>query len=137
MKDRLIVTKGGSTFAIAPDYDIISVCRNEKDTTVRGKDLMELAVKNGGIKLDSHDGNYGFYRKCGFEPVSWTKFDEQYAPEGWVAGRDKPEDIIFFKYTGEKSKLDIEELKGELKKFKKRTLPKDYNEAMKERDDKL
>lgn len=136
IKDKLMVTKGGSTFAITPDCDIISVCRNGNDT-LRGKNLMELAVKNGGIKLDSYDGNYGFYRKCGFEPVSWTKFDKQYAPDGWVEGRDDEEDIVFFKYTGEKSKLSINELKEELEEFKKNTIQKAYEEAMKERDDKL
>ena len=137
MEDKLMVTKGGSTFAITQDYDIISVCRNENEIALRGKDLMELAVKNGGIKLDSYDGNYGFYRKCGFEPVSWTKFNKQYAPEGWIEGRDKEEDIVFFKYTGNKSDLRKDELEKELKQFKQKINPKDYDQAMKERDDKL
>lgn len=136
VQDKLIVTEGGSTLAITPVNDIISVCRSENDT-LRGKDLMELAVRNGGTKLDSYDGNYGFYRKCGFEPVSWTKFDKQYAPEGWVEGRDREEDIIFFKYTGDKVLLSRSEFEEEMQKFKDTVEAKEYDVAMKERDEKL
>lgn len=96
---KLHVTDGGSTVAVTKDGDIISVCGNPGDK-LRGKDLLKLAVENGGKKLDSYSGNHGFYVKCGFEAVSWCEFDEQYAPPGWVKGRDKPEPVIFYKYTG-------------------------------------
>ena len=94
------ITDGGSTVAVTKDGDIISVCGNPGDK-LRGKDLLKLAVENGGKKLDSYSGNHGFYVKCGFEAVSWCEFDEQYAPPGWVKGRDKPEPVIFYKYTGQ------------------------------------
>jgi phage-related protein (TIGR01555 family) len=97
---KLHITDGGSTVAVTKDGDIISVCGNPGDK-LRGKDLLKLAVKNGGKKLDSYSGNHGFYVKCGFEAVSWCEFDEQYAPPGWVKGRDKPEPVIFYKYTGQ------------------------------------
>lgn len=61
-------------------------------------------MKNGGKKLDAFSGLYGFYVKCGFEPVSWTPFDERYAPPGWDKNRDEPEPVIFWKYTGKRSK---------------------------------
>lgn len=96
---KLHITEGGSTVAVTKDGDIISVCGKPGDK-LRGKDLMRLAVENGGKKLDSYSGNHGFYVKCGFEAVSWCEFDEQYAPPGWVKGRDKPEPVIFYKYTG-------------------------------------
>lgn len=96
---KLHITEGGSTVAVTKDGDIISVCGNPGDK-LRGKDLLKLAVENGGKKLDSYSGNHGFYVKCGFEAVSWCEFDEQYAPPGWVNGRDKPEPVIFYKYTG-------------------------------------
>lgn len=96
---KLHITDGGSTVAVTKDGDIISVCGKPGDK-LRGKDLMRLAVENGGKKLDSYSGNHGFYVKCGFEAVSWCEFDEQYAPPGWVKGRDKPEPVIFYKYTG-------------------------------------
>lgn len=99
---KLHITDGGSTVAVTKDGDIISVCGNPGDK-LRGKDLLKLAVENGGKKLDSYSGNHGFYVKCGFEAVSWCEFDEQYAPPGWVKGRDKPEPVIFYKYTGKSS----------------------------------
>lgn len=97
---KLHITDGGSTVAVTKDGDIVSVCGNPGDK-LRGKDLLKLAVENGGKKLDSYSGNHGFYVKCGFEAVSWCEFDEQYAPPGWVKGRDKPEPVIFYKYTGQ------------------------------------
>lgn len=65
--------------------------------------MLAFAVKNGGKKLDAFSGLYGFYSKAGFEPVSWTPFDERYAPPGWEKGRDAPEPVIFWKYTGKQT----------------------------------
>lgn len=62
-----------------------------------GHELLEEAVKAGGKKLDSFDGNFAFYLRNGFEPVSWTAFDENYAPKGWEKGKNDPEPVIFFK----------------------------------------
>lgn len=67
-----------------------------------GHELLEEAVKAGGKKLDSFDGNFAFYLRNGFEPVSWTAFDERYAPKGWVKDKYDSEPVIFFKYTGKK-----------------------------------
>jgi len=133
---KLFKTNADSTIAIKPDGDIIAVSRNKKEKLVKGSDLMDFAVKNGGIKLDSYEGNHRFYRKCGFEPVSWTRFNREIMDEfvkDW-----KPEfgqeDIIFYKYTGNKAILSRDEVKSELDKFKKSVAPKDYDDAMAERD---
>ncbi len=91
-------TPGGSAVAVH-DGDIVSVCGKPGDK-VRGSQLLKHAVEMGGKKLDAFGGLYGFYAKNGFEPVSWCKFDEQYAPDDWVKGRDAPEPVIFWKYTG-------------------------------------
>lgn len=130
---KLFSSKGGSVFAVKQNGDIVSVCKNPGDI-VRGKDLLEEAVKQGGKKLDTYDGNYIFYRKCGFEPVSWTKFEEQWAPEGWTKGRDKPEPIVFFKYTGNKTTLSAEQLNEEKKKFYKENKALEYEKAQRYRD---
>lgn len=99
--DILITTKGGSTAAVTPDGDIISVARNPYDTA-RGADVLKAAVQNGGIKLDSFAGNHEFYARNGFEAVSRTAFDLKYAPKGWNEKRykDEREDVIFYKYVG-------------------------------------
>ncbi len=102
---KLHITDGGSTVAVTKDGDIISVCKNPDDS-LRGKDLLKMAVANGGKKLDAYSGIFGFYTKCGFEPVSWCEFDEQCAPPDWVKGRDEPEPVIFYKYTGNKSQFE-------------------------------
>lgn len=92
------VSKGGSTFAIADDGDIISVCKHRGDT-LSGKDILKEAVKQGGVKLDSYGGNHKFYQQCGFEPVSWCRWEDKHAPEDWNENFDR-EHIIFYKYTG-------------------------------------
>lgn len=103
---KLHVTEGGSTVAVTSDGDIISVCKNINDS-IRGQNLMEMAVKSGGVKLDSFSGNHGFYTKCGFEPVSWTPFNKEYAPPGWTDGVHKEEPVIFYKYTGNKNSSSV------------------------------
>lgn len=131
---KLHITEGGSTVAVTTDGDIISVCAKDGDS-IRGRDLLNLAVENGGTKLDAYSGLYGFYRKCGFEPVSWCKFDEQWAPKDWKKGRDSAESIIFWKYTGNVSTKSTEELIAEGIEFcKDGTESADYDEAQAVRD---
>ena len=125
---KCYASNGGSVYAL-DGTDIVSVCKKEGDS-VRGKDLIKDAVRRGGNKLDSYEGNHNFYVKCGFTPVSWCKFDEAYAPSDWKKGEYPPEDIIFYKYTG-----NTETYKN-LREFKN-SVPcaNDYMEAYKRRDE--
>lgn len=70
-----------------------------------------------------------------YQPVSWTKWDDAYAPEGWKESGAEPEDIIFFKYTGKKSRLTDRQYYREMKKFYAQNQPLDYGEASKKRDE--
>jgi len=126
-KDRMYVSTGGSCVAIEPNGNIVSVCKNKGDV-IHGSDLLQHAIENGGDRLDAFGGLYGFYVKQGFEPVSWTPFNEEYAPDGWDKARDDAEPVIFYKYTG-KSTTESK------KEFFKRVKPsKDYDTAMSIRD---
>ena len=78
---------------------------------VKGWQLLKDAVKNGGIKLDSYSGNHKFYIRQGFEPISWCKFDENYVNPDWFKSDNKPEDVIFYKYTGRINSIRLEEFK--------------------------
>lgn len=125
---KKFTSDGGSTIAVTGDGDIVGVCRMAGDS-VRGKQLIEYAVKNGGNKLDAYEGLFGFYTKCGFEPVSWCKWDEQYAPPDWRKGEDQPENIVFYKYTGNKSQYtDVDDF------FAKVEASEDYDVAKNVRD---
>jgi len=93
-------SKGGSTVAVTDEGDIISVCKKQGDNTVRGKDLLAQAVKMGGRKLDSFAGNHKFYTANGFEPISWTPFNKDYAPDGWDKSGCGEEEVVFYKYVG-------------------------------------
>lgn len=102
---RLLELQGGSVVAITNDGDIVSVCKN-KNGNDKGSQLLTVAVANGGNKLDAFgEGLYNFYTKNGFEPVSWTPFNEEYAPHDWVKGRDKPEEVVFYMYTGKTTSM--------------------------------
>ena len=103
----MYVSKNGSTIAIRDNGDIISVCGNNEGEKDSSGGLLAFAVSKGGDRLDSFDGNHCFYRYCGFEPVTRIDFVEDFAPPNWVKGRDKPEPIIFYKYTGFKTDLVI------------------------------
>ena len=120
---KMFVTDKGSTVAIREDGDIISVCKNLSNGIPDDnmKAIMEIAVEEGGTKLDSFDGNYGFYRACGFVPVSWIHFNEEYAPagpNGWIKGEDKSEPIMFMRYDeGAKKSLSPREAYEEKSNF--------------------
>lgn len=133
-KTDLYTTRHGSTFAITNDKDIVSVCRVKTDS-LSGKEIMAKAVEKGGVKLDSFQGNHRFYRKCGFEAVSWCEWDENYAPEGWKP-EYKPEAVIFYKYTGNfpKSEGDIESAEDFMDRI---PASKDYGEALEIRENSL
>mgnify|MGYP007069862166 CR=1 FL=1 len=67
-----------------------------------------------------------------FELVSWCKWDGQYAPDGGDSNRDKPDDIIFYKYTGGRSEYTMD------RAFKEAvSASTDYDAAQKARDDGL
>lgn len=97
---RCYVSKGGSTVAVDKNGDIISVCKSAGDTSVRGSDLLREAVRMGGNRLDSFGGNHDFYVRCGFEPVSYTPFNERYAPDGWRESGCGHEPVVFYRYVG-------------------------------------
>ena len=125
---KLHTTKGGSTVAVTQDGDIVSVCKNGNDRETRGRDLLAMAVENGGKKLDSYSGNHSFYTKCGFEPVSWCEWNDEYAPDGWTEERDAREPIIFYKYTGKMTRESAEDF------FARVSASKDYDAAKNSRD---
>lgn len=93
-------TPSGSTFAVTKNGDIVAVCKHPYDDKYTGEDLMEMAVCAGGIKLDSYEHNHRFYVKCGFEPVSWCEWNDEFAPNDWNEDMDMREDIIFYHYVG-------------------------------------
>ena len=97
-------TPKGSTIAISQNGNIWGLCKDPNEV-LRGSDLLAMAVKAGGTKLDSYAGNHKFYVKNGFEPVSWCKWNEEYAPPDWKNYHDthpglKGEDVIFYRYVG-------------------------------------
>lgn len=103
--DKLFVTKGGSCIAVEPSGNIISVCQRPGDS-VRGYQLLQKAIQEGGDRLDAFGPDlFDFYTNNGFEPVSWTPFNEEYAPDEWKEAKAKgvpveKEPVIFYKYTG-------------------------------------
>lgn len=91
-----------------------------------------MAVEKGGIKLDSFDGNNKFYQMNGFEPISWCKFDREFAPPDWKEEYGE-EQIIFYAYTGEmKSKEEVEKVEDFYKRVK---TSEDYYKAKDARND--
>lgn len=158
------ITEDGSVAAVTKEGDIVSVCGMPGDN-IRGAALLQMAVDAGGVKLDSYDGNHGFYVSHGFEPVSWCKWNDNAADEGWINQdwlkvnglpsdittaelRKIPnsslavprEDIVFYKYTGSSTKFaSREEAKEHLSRFKATVDPHgtDYGAAYEARDKSL
>lgn len=124
------VTQGGSTVAVTPDGDIVGVCKKPGDN-VSGSDLLKIAVENGGKKLDAFSKLFYFYTKNGFEPVSWTPFDKEYAPTDWKEEYEE-EPVIFYKYTGKRTAYATKE-----DFFNAVKASSSYDEAQKARDEEI
>ena len=135
--DKLFVTKGGSCIAVEPNGNIVSVCQRPGDS-VRGYQLLEKATKEGGDRLDAFGkGLFDFYTSNGFEPVSWTPFNEEYAPDEWKEAKAKgipveKEPVIFYKYTG---KYNRDNNPYNYNEFLRKVKPDvDYDTALNRRD---
>lgn len=125
---KKFVSKHGGCVAVTPDSDIVSVCNPTKNE--RGHMLLKLAVANGGRKLDAFGKRlYDFYTRNGFEPVSCTDFNKEYAPDGWDENLDDEEPIVFYVYSG-KPYTD-----KSFNEFVDSVEHKDYDVAYAERDD--
>lgn len=134
---KCFVSEGGSTVAVTSDGDIISVCKAANETTRGvGAKLLEQAVENGGTKLDSFAGNHKFYTANGFEPVSWTPFNEEYAPPGWAESGSSPEPVVFYKYVG-KGNVKGTDINAFLQRTKPFTGDDGYDDAMRYRDSQI
>lgn len=130
--DILITTTDGyNGVAVEPNGNIVSVFKHTK-STVKGaaKYLLAEAVKNGGDRLDAYGPVlYDIYTKYGFEPVSWIKWDDRFAPPGWTE-KDQRQDIVFYKYVGVKNVFNesYEDFKNRI------AVSKNYDEAQAIRD---
>ncbi len=81
---RLFLSEDGkSGFAIKTDGDIVSVFSSNKKAGV-SHIMMELAIQNGGYKLDCFDTYLPhIYSAHGFKEVNRIKWNEAYRPDGW------------------------------------------------------
>jgi hypothetical protein len=94
-------------FSIKPDGDIVSVFSGRPGT---GRALLDLAVSQGGRKLDAFDTYLPqLYGAKGFRAVARTRFVDEFAPEGWDAKKmgdwngGKP-DVVFMVYDPKHAK---------------------------------
>ena len=78
---RKFVTEDGlAGFAIKPDGDIVSVFSGNKS----GRAMLELAVVNGGVKLDAFNTVLpAIYSAHGFKAVARVAWNDEFTPEGW------------------------------------------------------
>jgi len=87
-------------FAVCEDGDIISVHNSEaKGSPYRGigRELMQMAIKAGGTKLDHFDFPKlnEIYSQAGFKEYDRVPWDDNYAPEGWNYEKYGRPDLVF------------------------------------------
>lgn len=74
-------------------------------------------------------------QKCDFAPVSRCKWDDEYKHDGWDKNKDRRENIIFYKHTGNEQHLSRAEDRGILANFKETVKASaDYGVAQNARD---
>ena len=72
-------------------------------------------------------------QKNGFEPVSWTEWNEKQAPQDWKRAKEQglsveEEPVIFYKYTGKQTNETYDSFRSRVK------ASPSYDEAQKQRD---
>lgn len=102
MKYLFLTLDGTAGIAITQDNNIVSVFNGGIKKGVL-KTLLPIAIKMGGRKLDNYnsEGLSAMYELYGFNPVSKTKFNANFAPDDWNFERDGEPDIIFWIHNGD------------------------------------
>ena len=89
-----------SGFALDGDT-IVSVFSHPQAGGGRLPTIIDVAVANGGRKLDAFDGKLvQMYAALGFKETGRVPFDPAQAPEGWKAEWGTP-DVVFMEYVGD------------------------------------
>lgn len=88
--------------AITSDNNIVSIFNGGEKRGVL-KTLLPLAIGQGGRKLDNFNSGKlsAMYELYGFNPVSKTKFNCEFAPDDWNYERDGEPDIVFWIHNGD------------------------------------
>ena len=90
---RLFVhADGRSGFAVKPDGDIVSVF-----STAGGRlaNMLELARKSGGVKLDCFAPLEPVYQRHGFHTVDRVAWADEFAPANWNYAANGRPDVVF------------------------------------------
>lgn len=100
---KLYITQDGyAGIAITQDKNIVSIFNGGEKRGVL-KTLLPLAIGQGGRKLDNFNNEKlsSMYELYGFNPVSKTKFNCEFAPDDWNYERDGEPDIVFWIHNGD------------------------------------
>lgn len=102
MKCLFLTLDGTAGIAVTQDNNIVSVFNGGIKRGVL-KTLLPIAIKMGGRKLDNYnsEGLSSMYELYGFNPVSKTKFNANFAPDDWNYERDGEPDVVFWIHNGD------------------------------------
>ena len=112
---KMFITEdGNSGFAIKDDGDIVSVFSNGGGAVHA---MLELAVEQGGTKLDAFDTVLpSLYKVSGFKEVGRDSWNEQYKPDDWDKStfsefnQGEP-DIVYMEYDAAYDPFDTKDKK--------------------------
>jgi hypothetical protein len=82
-----------SGFALQPDGELVSVFSIPHG---RGDLLVARAVEEGANRLDCYDAGplVALYQRHGFVETDRMKWDDQYAPNGWIKSHFGTPDVV-------------------------------------------
>ena len=112
LKSGKLIEVEGEYGVVSKDGEIKGVFKksDSKEKGV-GDNVIQEAVASGGRKLDNFDGYLtSIYEKNGFVVVGRTKFNEQFAPEGYNKEKHGSPDVVAMVYDP-MGKLNIKEKK--------------------------
>lgn len=116
----------GNTFALDKD-DTISGISRSKNSCLKGRDILSMAVGFGGNKLQAFGKKlYQFYTKNGFCPLCTVEFDWRYAP----AGCNKEDILVLYFYKGKNTSVNFDDFVKVAPKFKNIEKAKEYRKII-------
>jgi hypothetical protein len=108
--DRLVEVEGGMGI-VTQDGNMIGLFKDNSNAKNVAKELQQMRVEKGGIKMDNFDGYLTkIYQKNGFRVVSRLPFDEDFSEDlqGWSKEKHGTPDVVFMIYDPQ-NRLNIEE----------------------------
>lgn len=111
--------------SITDNGEISTLLKDAGVKTIKDLDILKQTIELGGRLIESYKDEFEYYVNHGFRPISICKWEDDLAPQEWIAANEfindywknlpddnfnyKRQDIIFYIYTNNQNVIDFDE----------------------------